>query len=83
MCASELRKKAKAYDAKFDMCEVQGLSGGWVGGERCVWKKRGKYPIEEALTDFEKDCRVSSVLPKVFPTDDVTFWKKAMEMCNE
>ena len=36
MCASELRKKAKAYDAKFDMCEVQGLSGGWVGGERCV-----------------------------------------------
>jgi len=53
------------------------------GGGALRVKKRGKYPIEEALTDFEKDCRVSSVLPKVFPTDDVTFWKKAMEMCNE
>jgi len=53
------------------------------GGGALRVKKREKYPIEEALTDFEKDCRVSSVLPKVFPTDDVTFWKKAMEMCNE
>jgi len=36
VCASELRKKAKAYDAKFDMREVQGLGGRGVGGERCV-----------------------------------------------